>query len=135
MPRYLEVNGQKYRLVFGDMHGHTENDAIGTVDMYYTHGLLIAGMDYLASTNHDFTPNFLTQSEWAATKRSAGVYNGIDGRVAFSGYEWTTEPSDDERGGHRAMYFMADTGELHRSTTIGHEYRAEAVQGCCAARM
>ncbi len=117
-PRYLDVGGQKYRLVFGDMHGHTENDAIGTVDMYYTHGLLIAGMDYLASTNHDYTPNFLTQSEFAATQALAGVYNGIPERVAFSGYEWTTDPAD-ARGGHRAMYFLKDTAVLHRSTTVG----------------
>ncbi len=116
--RAIDIDGEKYRLVFGDMHGHTENDAIGTVDMYFTHGLLIAGMDYLASTNHDYSPNFLTQSEWAGTQALAGVYNGIDGRVAFSGWEWTTEPSD-ARGGHRAMYFMTDTGTLHRSTTIG----------------
>jgi hypothetical protein len=119
-PRYLDVNGQRYRLVFGDMHGHTENDAIGTLDMYYTHGLLIAGMDYLASTNHDYTPNFITQSEWAATQTLAGVYNGIENRVAFSGYEWTTDPND-VRGGHRAMYFLADTAKLRRSTTIGTE--------------
>jgi hypothetical protein len=117
-PRFLEINGQRHRLVFGDMHGHTENDAIGTLDMYYTHGLLIAGMDYLASTNHDYTPNFITQSEWAATQTLAGVYNGIENRVAFSGYEWTTDPND-VRGGHRAMYFLTDTAVLHRSTTVG----------------
>jgi hypothetical protein len=115
--RTLDVNGQQYKLVFGDMHGHTENDAIGTVDMYYTHGLMIAGMDFLASTNHDFSPDFITQSEWAATQALAKVYNGIEGRVAFSGYEWTTDPND-ARGGHRAMYFLTDTATLHRSTTV-----------------
>ncbi len=82
--RTLTINGQQYRLVFGDMHGHTENDAIGTVDMYYTHGLMIAGMDYLASTNHDFSPDFITQSEWAATQALARVYNGIQGEVAWA---------------------------------------------------
>jgi hypothetical protein len=118
VPRTLEINGAQYHLVFGDLHGHTENDALGTVDMYYTHGLFIAGMDFLASTNHDYSPNFLTQSEWAATQALASVYNGLEGRVAFSGWEWTTEPAD-ARGGHRAMYFLTDTGELHRSTTVG----------------
>ncbi len=35
-----------------------------TVDMYYAHGLLVAGMDFVASANHDYTPDFLMQSEW-----------------------------------------------------------------------
>ncbi len=116
-PRAVEVNGQRYQLVFGDLHGHTENDAIGTVDMYYTHGLLVTGMDFLASTNHDYSPDFLTQSEWAATQALAGVYNAIPARTAFSGWEWTTAPAD-VRGGHRAMYFLRDNGPLYRSTTL-----------------
>jgi hypothetical protein len=116
-PRSVEVNGRRYQLVFGDVHGHTENDAIGTVDMYYTHGLLVVGMDFLASTNHDYSPDFLTQSEWAATQALASVYNAVPARAAFSGWEWTTAPAD-VRGGHRAMYFLRDNGPLHRSTTI-----------------
>jgi hypothetical protein len=116
-PRAVEVNGRRYQLVFGDLHGHTENDAIGTVDMYYTHGLLVAGMDFLASTNHDYSPDFLAQSEWAATQALAAVYDAVPGRVAFSGWEWTTAPAD-ARGGHRAMYFLRDNGPLYRSTTI-----------------
>lgn len=114
--RMIDIGGEKYQLVFGDLHGHTENDAIGTVDMYYAHGLLVTGMDFVASTNHDFSPDFLTQSEWALTQALAGVYNKIPERVAFSGWEWTTAPAD-ARGGHRAMYFLADSGPLHRSTT------------------
>ncbi|MBI3682652.1 MAG: hypothetical protein HY235_19940 [Acidobacteria bacterium] len=117
-PHSIEIAGERYQLVFGDLHGHTENDAIGTVDMYYAHGLEVTGMDFLASTNHDYTPDFLTQSEWALTQALAGVYNAIPGRVAFSGYEWTTVPVD-ARGGHRAMYFLTDRAPLHRSTTAG----------------
>jgi len=117
-PAYsVNIGGQTYRLVFGDLHGHTENDAIGTVDMYYAHGLFVTGMDFIASTNHDYSPDFISASEWAATQALASVYNRIPGHVAFSGYEWTTAPVD-ARGGHRAMYFLADNGPLHRSTTV-----------------
>jgi hypothetical protein len=116
-PLSLEIGGERYQLVFGDLHGHTENDAIGTVDMYYTHGLLVTGMDFIASTNHDFTPDFLTQSEWAMTQALSSVYNRIPHHVAFSGWEWTTAPAD-KNGGHRAMYFLRDNGPLYRSTTI-----------------
>ena len=114
--RTLEVDGKTYRLAWGDMHGHTENDGIGTFDMYYAHGLFVTGMDFVASTNHDFTPDFLTQSEWAEVQALAGVYRELEGRTAFSGWEWTTE-SQDERGGHRAMYFLQDDAPIFRSTT------------------
>ena len=73
-------------------------------------------MDFVASTNHDFTPDFLTQSEWAEVQALAGVYEAAADRVAFSGWEWTTE-SQDERGGHRAMYFLRDNAPIFRSTT------------------
>ena len=116
-PRTLAVDGQEYRLAWGDMHGHTENDGIGTFDMYYAHGLFVTGMDFVASTNHDFTPDFLTQSEWAEVQALAGVYAAASDRVAFSGWEWTTE-SQDERGGHRAMYFLEDDAPIYRSTTV-----------------
>ena len=115
-PRTLEVDGRQRRLAWGDMHGHTENDGIGTFDMYYAHGLFVTGMDFVASTNHDFTPDFLTQSEWAEVQALAEVYSAVEDRVAFSGWEWTTE-SQDERGGHRAMYFLRDDAPIFRSTT------------------
>ncbi len=116
-PQSLEVGDERYRLVWGDLHGHTENDGIGTFDMYYAHGLFVTGMDFVASTNHDFTPDFLTQSEWAEVQALAGVYEEATDRVAFSGWEWTTE-SQDERGGHRAMYFRNDDAPIFRSTTV-----------------
>ncbi len=112
----LSVDGRGYKLAWGDMHGHTENDGIGSFDMYYAHGLFVTGMEYVASTNHDFTPDFLTQSELAEVQALAAVYNAVAGRVAFSGWEWTTE-SQDERGGHRAMYFLQDDAPIFRSTT------------------
>ncbi len=115
-PRRLAIDGAERRLVWGDMHGHTENDGIGTFDMYYTHGLFVTGMDFVASTNHDFTPDFLTQSEWAEVQALAAVYAAASERVAFSGWEWTTE-GQDERGGHRAMYFLKDDAPIFRSTT------------------
>lgn len=98
------------------MHGHTENDGIGTFDMYYAHGLFVTGMDFVALSNHDFTPDFLTQSEWAEVQALAGIYEAVNNRVALSGWEWTTE-SQDERGGHRAMYFRTDDAPIFRSTT------------------
>lgn len=116
-PRSLEVGDERYRLVWGDLHGHTENDGIGTFDMYYAHGLFVTGMDFVASANHDFTPDFLTQSEWAEVQALAGVYEDAADRVAFSGWEWTTE-GQDERGGHRAMYFRTDDAPIFRSTTV-----------------
>ena len=114
----LAIHGKQHTLVWGDTHGHTENDGIGTFDMYYAHGLFVTGMDFVASANHDFTPDFLSQSEWAQIQALASVYNRIQDRVAFSGWEWTTM-AQDERGGHRAMYFLDDDGPLHRSTTVG----------------
>lgn len=115
-PRRLSVDDEQYRLVWGDMHGHTENDGIGTFDMYYAHGLFVTGMDFVALSNHDFTPDFLTQSEWAEVQALAGIYEAVSNRVALSGWEWTTE-SQDERGGHRAMYFRTDDAPIFRSTT------------------
>lgn len=112
----LTVGDRRYQLAWGDMHGHTENDGIGSFDMYYAHGLFVTGMDFVASTNHDFTPDFLTQTEWAEVQALAGVYEAVAGEVAFSGWEWTTE-GQDERGGHRAMYFLQDNAPIFRSTT------------------
>lgn len=119
-PKSVEINGHRYLLVYGDMHGHTENDAFGTIDMFYAHGLFITGMDFLALTNHDSYPDFLMQSEWALTQALAGVYNQVPKRVAFSGYEWSTSPSD-ARGGHRAMYFLHDHEQLYRSTVASSD--------------
>ncbi|MCP5117366.1 MAG: DUF3604 domain-containing protein, partial [bacterium] len=61
-------------------------------------------------------PDFLMQSEWAEVQALAGVYNAVDARTALSGWEWTTS-GQDERGGHRAMYFLEDNAPLYRSTT------------------
>ncbi len=116
-PHTITVGGQQYHLIFGDVHGHTEPDGIGTLDMYYAHGLMVSGMDYVALTNHDFTPDFLTSSEWAITQMLAAVYNRLPGRIAFSGWEWTTAPVD-AQGGHRAIYFLRDDAPLYRSTTV-----------------
>jgi hypothetical protein len=112
--RSIEINGRPYRLLFGDVHGHTENDAIGTIDMYYTHGLMVSGMDFVASTNHDYSPDLISQSDWAYTQALSTLYNRVPDKVALSGYEWTATPG---QGHHRAMYFLRDDGPLFRCTT------------------
>ena len=85
--------------------------------MFYPYGLFVARTDFVARTNHDFAPDFLTQSKWPDVQAMAGVYTEATDRVAFSGWDWTSG-GQDERYGHHAMYVRTDDAPIFRPTAV-----------------
>lgn len=85
----------RYRIVWGDMHGHTRlSDGKGSLDDYFRHARDVAKLDFVIVTDHDFgheAPWRMPRAHWDLTQSKAGEYT-VNGRfVALAGYEWTSQ--------------------------------------------
>jgi hypothetical protein len=85
----------RYRLCWGEAHGHTaQSDGQGTVADYFTYARQAARLDFAMVTDHDFghgPPWRLAPEAWAQTQQTADALTA-DGRfVAIAGYEWTSQ--------------------------------------------
>jgi len=86
----------RYRLYWGDVHGHTANsDGKGTVAEYLRHAREEANLDFAIVSDHDFgngPPWRMPAAVWEQTQATVEALTE-DGRfVAIAGYEWTSQP-------------------------------------------
>lgn len=86
---------QRYRIVWGDVHGHTRlSDGTGSLDDYFRSARDEAKLDFVIVTDHDFgheAPWRMPQADWDLIQAKADEYTE-DGRfVAIAGYEWTSQ--------------------------------------------
>ena len=99
------VHGQQnLNIYWGDLHGHS-NISDGTKNAqtpkrqtaadYYTYGRDVAGLDFLALTDHSCD---ISNAEWAGLQTTAQQFNNPGNFVSLIGYEWS-----DENKGHRAV--------------------------------
>jgi hypothetical protein len=84
-----------YRVVWGDVHGHTAlSDGKGTLDDYFTYARDRAKLDFVIVTDHDFgsgPPWRMPTNDWQLTQNKANE-STVNGRfVAIAGYEWTSQ--------------------------------------------
>ena len=110
--RTVEADGEKYTLLFGNLHEHSmvsrcwADGSDGTFDDNYRYGMDIEGYDFIALTDHGFD---LYEMAWRGTRRAAAYYNEPPSFVALPAYEWTLigghlPPS----AGHRNIIFGSD---------------------------
>jgi len=92
---------QYYNVYYGDLHVHCSDissDALGSIDEVFQYGRDVAGLDFMAITDHaeSFTPDLYKQYIDKTEK-----YNKEGEFVTFPGFEWTKNFSY----GHKNVVF------------------------------
>lgn len=86
----------QYRLVWGDMHGHTKlSDGKGSLDDFFTYARNVAKLDFVLVTDHDFgngPPWRMPKAEWRLIQTKADQYTANGRFIALAAYEWTSAP-------------------------------------------
>ncbi|HIQ05065.1 MAG TPA: DUF3604 domain-containing protein, partial [Anaerolineae bacterium] len=107
-------------IYFGETHVHTQlhrHDDISDgsdLDYVYWYGRKVVGLDFVAPTNHDI---YLTDDEWAITKRKAAEYNDPGRFVSFLAFEWTSSAASTKgrsNWGHRNVIYLSGDEPLFR---------------------
>lgn len=98
------------RLFWGDFHGQTKQTVgTGTLEEYFSFVRDVAAMDFGAWQGNDFQ---VTKELWREVQEKTKMFNEPGRFVTFLGYEWSgLTPA----GGDHNVYFLGDTGEIHRS--------------------
>ncbi len=85
----------QYRIVWGDVHGHTSlSDGKGSLDDYFTHARDVVKLDFVIVTDHDFgnaPPWRMPRDKWTLTQAKADQFTVNRRFVAIAGYEWTSQ--------------------------------------------
>lgn len=91
------------RLLWGDLHCHTENsgDGSGTVEGLYRYARDVARLDFCACTDH-VGPGY-PPDQWRTIQEAARQYNAPGRFVSILGYEWSTVAHGDKN-----VYFRGD---------------------------
>jgi len=119
---------------FGELHVHSQlhhdrdiSDG-SDLDYLYQWGRDVAGLDFVAATNH---AEYLTDEEWQITQAKAAEYYEPGRFVTFSAYEWTcSATATDGRcdDGHRNIYYLTDDQPLYRATDPASDTMAELAE-------
>ncbi len=91
--REVEIDGQRYRLFWGDFHCHSglTSDAEGQPDEMTFYARDRAKLDVVAFTNNDYLYDVpLTEYEYALGNLLAAIYSRPGSFVSLPGYEWTS---------------------------------------------
>jgi len=109
-PIRVSVEEQKYKIYWGDLHGHTWNtDGLGTWEEYYQYGRDISFLDIAMPTDHDIGMQYLSNEDWEEIRRLAKKYYEPGKFVTFSAYEWTG------KRGHKNVYYFDDEQDIYRT--------------------
>lgn len=111
----IAADGQKYMLVFGNLHEHSENSSCwpagtdGTLHEDYRFGIHSEGYNFNGITDHGYTMN---EVYWRKNLRLADFYTDPPYYVALPSFEWTKTSNkklnDIEHGaGHHNVIFAS----------------------------
>lgn len=107
----LLVSSAGRRVLWADLHGHSgESDGSGTPEQYWRYGRDVAGLDFLALTDHDhWGMEFLDRrpDTWRSLVELARSFDAPGRFVALPGFEFT-----DWIHGHRCVIGFDDSAEL-----------------------
>ena len=131
----INLDGRKYHLYWGDLHGHSglSPDAFYyTPDHFYRYGREVAKLDFAALTDHDAPWGLARNPEWWEKVKTAAAQHYEPGRfVTFIAFEWTSGSgldkflhtlmrrnkwafqNDPAHFGHRNVYFPTDQAPDH----------------------
>jgi hypothetical protein len=94
----LERNGGRYKLVYGNLHEHSENSPCwsagtdGTLHEDYRFGLFSEAYNFVGITDHGYSMN---EVYWRKNLRLADFYNDPPHFVALPAMEWTLSARGD----------------------------------------
>jgi hypothetical protein len=112
---WMEKNGIKGELLFGDIHGQSVmSDGMGEVDQYYHYAMSEARLDFSALTDHDCYPDEATDSEWEYNRAQRNVFDGDENLIVLLAFEWTSNEYMHDFG-HKNVYYPGRTGKLFTS--------------------
>jgi len=102
-PIDVTVTEPARRLLWGDLHCHTENsgDGSGEVDALYRYARDVSRLDFCACSDHVGTG--YPQDQWRTIQEAAQRFNEPGRFVSILGYEWSTAPHGDKN-----VYFAHD---------------------------
>jgi hypothetical protein len=112
------LGGKNYRLVFGDLHRHTDfSNCItaqdGCVLEAFRYALDVASLDFLGTSDHTDAAKFYSPYEWWETQRLVDVFHAPGRFTPLYAYEREQPPP----WGHRNVVFAQRGGPivyLHR---------------------
>jgi hypothetical protein len=107
-PRSVTIDGEQYRLVFGNLHRHAESslcgiDFNGGAEFHMRHAPNVNRSEFLSITDHG---EHLNDADWREQCLLADFYTWPGSRAAFPGIEWTSEAPWQPAGhGHKNVIF------------------------------
>ncbi len=106
------------KVYFGDVHAHTGEEhgagrscGLGTLDENYAYGRDVAGLDFMAVTEHDW--QIRDEDDWQARMAQMDEWDEPGRFVVIPAYEWTSA-----KYGHRNVYYR-DTGRPYFNNKPG----------------
>jgi len=96
--KHINVDGETFDLVYGNLHEHSENSPCwsagtdGTLHEDYRFGLFSEGYNFVGITDHGYS---LTEVYWRKNLRLADFYNDPPYFVAMPAMEWTLTAKGD----------------------------------------
>jgi hypothetical protein len=110
----IVVRASKSRLVWGDLHGHSQlADGTGTPEDYFRYARDVARLDVVALTEHDhWGPRPLDEQPDVAARltATANSWNDPGHFVTIPGYEWTSWLH-----GHRHVLHFGEAAPIYSS--------------------
>jgi hypothetical protein len=110
----LEVSTHGPRILWGDLHGHSNlSDGTGVPEDYFVYARDVAALDVVALTDHDhWGMQFIDQHPelWNEIGTQTARFHEPHRFVTLLGYEWTSWIY-----GHRHVLYFSDSGAVHSS--------------------
>ena len=120
----MVVSPTAERILWGDLHGHSNlSDGTGTPEQYFRYARDVAGLDFVALTDHDhWGLRALSRHPpmWDEIRQQVAAFNAPGNFITLLGYEWTSWLH-----GHRHVLYFADDGPLLSSVDPRYETPAQ----------
>jgi len=108
-----EINGEKYQLVWGDVHRHTDFSNCRTTDdgcivEHFRYAIEAGGLDFLGTSDHTEVGKRYTAYEWWQTQKLADLFHNPGSFVSLYAYE----REQVYPYGHRNVLFLERGGPI-----------------------
>ena len=116
----LLVSAEGPRILWGDLHGHTNlSDGTGVPEDYFRYARDVSGLEVVALTDHDhwgMLPLAQHEDLWEEIETQTRRFHEPGRFVTLLGYEWTSWIY-----GHRHVLYFEDQGRVYDSVEERYE--------------
>ncbi len=120
----MAVTTELPTVLWGDLHGHSNlSDGTGTPAQYFAYARDVAGLDFVALTDHDhwgLQPLSRNPEMWEEIRGQVAAFNDPGRFTTLLGYEWTNWLH-----GHRHVLYFGDSGPVLSSIDPRYETPAQ----------